>query len=70
MIECYENLELMDRDLLALEQNPAAENLLRGIFRTMHTIKGGAGFLGLLALEKLAQRQKTCSVKCETANCR
>lgn len=54
VIECYENLELMDRDLLALEQNPAAENLLRGIFRTMHTIKGGAGFLGLGALEKLA----------------
>jgi len=54
VIECYENLELMDRDLLALEQNPNSANLLRGVFRTMHTIKGGAGFLGLTVLEKLA----------------
>ncbi|MCE9607632.1 MAG: chemotaxis protein CheW [Planctomycetia bacterium] len=54
LIECYENLDRMDHDLFVLEQNPAAENLLRGIFRTMHTIKGGAGFLGLGALEKLA----------------
>ncbi len=42
--ECQENLDLMDRDLMTLEQNPTATHLLRGIFRTMHTIKGGAGF--------------------------
>jgi two-component system chemotaxis sensor kinase CheA len=52
--ECYENLEVMDSDLLTLEQNPQADNLIRGIFRTMHTLKGGAGFLGLRTLEKLA----------------
>ena len=54
IVECNENLELMDCDLLTLEQNPQSENLLRGIFRTMHTIKGGAGFLGLKTLERLA----------------
>lgn len=54
LIECYENLDRMDQDLFTLEQNPATENLLRGIFRTMHTIKGGAGFLGLGTLESLA----------------
>ena len=54
LIECYENLEQMDRDLLALEQDPSSTQLLRGIFRTMHTIKGGAGFLGLSGLEQLA----------------
>lgn len=54
LIECYENLEQMDRDLLALEQDPNSTQLLRGIFRTMHTIKGGAGFLGLGGLEQLA----------------
>jgi two-component system chemotaxis sensor kinase CheA len=52
--ECYENLDRMDQDLLALEQNPASGDLIRRIFRTMHTIKGGAGFLGLSSLEKLA----------------
>ncbi len=53
LIECYENLDRMDQELLALEQSPASETLLRGIFRTIHTIKGGAGFLGLSSLEKL-----------------
>lgn len=54
VIECFENLEQMDRDLMALEQDPSATQLLRSIFRTMHTIKGGAGFLGLTSLEQLA----------------
>ena len=54
LIECCENLEQMDHDLLALEQNASSTPLLRGIFRTMHTIKGGAGFLGLGKLEGLA----------------
>lgn len=51
--ECCENLDQMDEDLLALEQNPAADSLIRRIFRTIHTIKGGAGFLGYSSLEKL-----------------
>lgn len=54
LIECYENLDQMDRDLLALEQDPTSPGLIRGIFRTVHTIKGGAGFLGLTVLERLA----------------
>ncbi len=54
LIECYENLDQVDQDLLALEKDPTAENLLRNVFRTIHTIKGGAGFLGLGTLEKLA----------------
>ena len=54
VIECYENLDHMDRDLMALEQDPGAENLVRDVFRTIHTIKGGAGFLGLGELEKLS----------------
>jgi two-component system, chemotaxis family, sensor kinase CheA len=53
LVECYDNLDQMERDLLTLEQNPAAVDQLRSIFRTIHTIKGGAGFLGLGALEKL-----------------
>jgi two-component system chemotaxis sensor kinase CheA len=54
LIECYENLDQMDQDLLSLEQNPAQPGLLRAVFRTMHTIKGGAGFLGLQHIERLA----------------
>ena len=54
LVECYENLDQVDRDLLVLEQDPTAVHLLRGIFRAVHTVKGGAGFLGLRALETLA----------------
>ncbi len=54
LVECYENLDQVDRDLLVLEQDPTAVHLLRGIFRAVHTIKGGAGFLGLKSLETLA----------------
>ncbi len=54
LIECYENLTQMEQDLLALEHQPDAVALIRGIFRTTHTIKGGAGFLGLGRLERLA----------------
>jgi two-component system chemotaxis sensor kinase CheA len=53
LIECYENLDQMDRDLLQIERDPTAVQLVRNVFRTIHTIKGGAGFLGLSELEKL-----------------
>ncbi len=63
VVECCENLEQMDQDLLALEQGAAPDKLVRSIFRTMHTIKGGAGFLGLVQLEKLAHAAETILVK-------
>ena len=63
IVECCENLDQMDQDLLALEQGAAPDKLIRGIFRTMHTIKGGAGFLGLVRLEKLAHAAETILVK-------
>ena len=59
IVESYENLEQMERDLMALEADPAAITLVRGIFRTMHSIKGGAGFLALTRLEKLAHAAET-----------
>ncbi len=63
VVECCENLDQMDQDLLALEQGAAPDKLIRSIFRTMHTIKGGAGFLGLARLEKLAHAAETILVK-------
>jgi len=54
LIECHENLDQMDKDLLAMEDAPKSEPLLRNVFRTIHTVKGGAGFLGLGKLERLA----------------
>jgi two-component system, chemotaxis family, sensor kinase CheA len=52
LVESYENLDRLDRDLVDLEQNPSADTLA-GIFRTIHTIKGTSGFLGYAKLESI-----------------
>src|SRR3954453_16311115 len=54
LVESHENLDQLDRDLLALEQNPDSRELLASVFRTIHTIKGTSGFLAFGRLEKLS----------------
>lgn len=53
LVESRENLNQLDRDFVALEQHPRDPKLLGAIFRCVHTIKGTAGFLGLVKLEAL-----------------
>ena len=53
LVESYENLDQLDRDLVALESEPGSRALLSSIFRTVHTIKGTSGFLGLTRLERV-----------------
>ena len=50
LIESTENLDQLDRDLVALEENPADPERLSSIFRTVHTIKGTSGFFGFSKL--------------------
>jgi two-component system chemotaxis sensor kinase CheA len=59
LIESRENLLGLDRDFVALEQNPRDKALLSRIFRCVHTIKGTSGFLNLPALEKLTHVGET-----------
>ncbi len=54
LVESYENLDRLDRDLVGLEKNPQDREALGGVFRTIHTIKGTCGFLGFTKLEKVA----------------
>jgi two-component system chemotaxis sensor kinase CheA len=54
VIESHENLDQLDRDLVALEQSPGSRELLSSIFRTIHTIKGTSGFLAFGRLESVA----------------
>src|SRR5688572_20640903 len=49
--ESRENLDRVDVDLVALEKNPDATDIVARIFRTVHTIKGTCGFLGFSRLE-------------------
>jgi len=59
LIESRENLLGLDRDFVALEQNPRDRAILTRIFRCVHTIKGTSGFLNLPALEKLTHVGET-----------
>jgi two-component system chemotaxis sensor kinase CheA len=59
LIESRENLLGLDRDFVALEQNPRDHALLSRIFRCVHTIKGTSGFLNLPSLEKLTHVGET-----------
>ncbi|BAL92877.1 putative signal transduction histidine kinase CheA without CheW domain [Actinoplanes missouriensis 431] len=54
LMESHENLDQIDRDLVALEQEPDSRDLISRIFRAIHTIKGTSGFLAFSRLEKLA----------------
>ncbi len=54
LIESHENLDRLDRELVALEQTPDSTESLASIFRTIHTIKGTCGFLGYARLEAVA----------------
>ncbi len=49
--ESRENLDQLDRDLVALESRSTDPELLAQVFRTFHTIKGTCGFLGYRHLE-------------------
>ncbi|MGI5169991.1 chemotaxis protein CheW [Spirillospora sp. CA-253888] len=53
LVESHENLDQLDRDLVALEQDPGSREMLSSIFRTIHTIKGTSGFLAFHRLETL-----------------
>ncbi len=47
LVESYENLDRLDRELITLEKNPNDREILASVFRTIHTIKGTSGFLAL-----------------------
>ena len=50
LVEAGELLEQLGEQLVALENSPDDKDLLNAVFRNFHTVKGGAGFLGLDAL--------------------
>jgi len=54
LAESKENLELLDQQFVELEQEPDNEDLIKSIFRTIHTIKGTSGFFGFTTLEGIA----------------
>jgi two-component system chemotaxis sensor kinase CheA len=54
LVESYENLDRLDRDLVMLEKSPNDREILASVFRTIHTIKGTSGFLAFNKLGAVA----------------
>src|SRR5690554_5544234 len=63
LVESSENLDQLDRDLVALEEQPGSRPLLSSIFRTIHTIKGTSGFLAFGRLERLTHAGESLLVE-------
>ncbi|MGH7995924.1 MAG: chemotaxis protein CheA [Opitutaceae bacterium] len=57
--EAVEHLQAIEAALLSLEQRPEDPEALGSIFRSFHTIKGNAGFLGLAPMHALAHEVET-----------
>ncbi len=56
LVEAGEILEELNEQLVDLENSPDDYDLLNTVFRGFHTIKGGAGFLGIDALVTVCHR--------------
>src|SRR5919197_3765394 len=52
--ESDEHLRLLEEGLLSLESNPTDGKTLEEVFRGAHSLKGGAGMLGLRNIERVA----------------
>ena len=56
LVEAGELYEKLDEQLVELEQTPQDTDLLNGIFRAFHTIKGGAGFMNIIPMVEICHR--------------
>jgi two-component system chemotaxis sensor kinase CheA len=54
LVESYDNLDNIERDILVLEKTSADRDVLTRLYRSLHTIKGNCGFLPFPKLESIA----------------
>lgn len=57
--EAQEHLPIIEASLLSLERNSTDTDCLNQLFRSVHTIKGGAGFFGLTAISTLTHSMES-----------
>ncbi|TNY27141.1 Hpt domain-containing protein, partial [Fulvimonas soli] len=53
LVEAGELVQRLGEQLVALEASPRDVELLNAVFRAFHTVKGGAGFLGVEPMVQL-----------------
>ena len=59
LVEAREHLSLIEGQLLTLERDPGAMEIIHAVFRAFHTIKGLAGFLGFSVMQSVAHEVET-----------
>lgn len=59
VIEAREHLAVVEDSLLALEKRPDSQDRIDRCFRSIHSIKGDAGFLGLQPIHELAHAMES-----------
>jgi two-component system, chemotaxis family, sensor kinase CheA len=67
LLETHENLANLDADLLTLEKQPTEKSTLGRVFRTLHSVKGTAGFIGLVKLQSVAHSAESLLAKLRNA---
>jgi two-component system chemotaxis sensor kinase CheA len=56
--EADEQLQELNQNLLELERNPQASDVINNIFRAAHSLKSSAAFVGLNGLSELAHKME------------
>jgi two-component system chemotaxis sensor kinase CheA len=63
LLETHENLAQLDLDLVKLETDASDTETISRVFRTLHTVKGTAGFLGLPKLQAVGHAAENLLTK-------
>jgi two-component system chemotaxis sensor kinase CheA len=56
--EAEEHLQVLDEDIIRLEKEAGNTDLLQGIFRAAHTLKGSSGMLGFTRMAELTHHME------------
>ena len=59
LVESNDHLDDVESKILQLEENPEDVDIINGIFRPIHSMKGSAGFLGLKDIGKVSHELET-----------
>jgi two-component system chemotaxis sensor kinase CheA len=54
LVEAKETIENLEEGFIELEQDKSNLEIIRALFRSMHSLKGAAGFFGFKSLESIA----------------
>ena len=68
--ECSEALQQIEAGLTEMQDGTSTDDTINAIFRSVHSVKGGAGIFGFEGLVNFAHVSRPCSIPCATASCR